>query len=176
VTDHDRIVLVNGDDVACGESSKLAAHEPPGILHRAFSVVLFRPDGKVLIQQRAEAKYHFPLHWANACCSHPSPGESVVVAANRRLFEELGVKCVLEDVGSFVYRATCPSSGLVEHEFDHVLIGLILTEPRPDPLEVAAIAWVEPLELNAKTFGTVAPWLAPALEIATRAWLIAKQR
>jgi isopentenyl-diphosphate delta-isomerase len=175
MTDRDLVVLVNSEDLPCGESPKLSAHEAPGLLHRAFSVVLFRSDGRVLIQQRAAAKYHFPLHWANACCSHPAPGESVLSAANRRLFEEMGVRCDLEDVGSFVYRATCPSSGLVEHEYDHVLIGSIDVDPKPSLLEVAAIAWADPSELNSDSLGIVAPWLIPAIAIASAARLAAEK-
>ena len=51
-----------------------AAHQPPGRLHRAFSVLLVDPDGRVLLQQRAAVKTRFPLRWANSCCGHPPPG------------------------------------------------------------------------------------------------------
>ena len=43
-----------------------------GMLHRAFSAFVFRPDdGKLLLQQRAEAKITFSNMWTNTCCSHP---------------------------------------------------------------------------------------------------------
>lgn len=43
-----------------------------GLLHRAFSVFLFRPsDGKLLLQKRASEKITFPDMWTNTCCSHP---------------------------------------------------------------------------------------------------------
>ena len=70
----DSVVLVNEDGEPIGTMAKLAAHEAPGRLHLAFSVVLYRSDGLVLLQQRAATKYHFPLIWANSCCSHPRPG------------------------------------------------------------------------------------------------------
>jgi isopentenyl-diphosphate delta-isomerase len=43
-----------------------------GLLHRAFSVFLFRPsDGRLLLQRRADEKITFPGMWTNTCCSHP---------------------------------------------------------------------------------------------------------
>ena len=43
-----------------------------GLLHRAFSVFLFRPsDGRLLLQKRADEKITFPGMWTNTCCSHP---------------------------------------------------------------------------------------------------------
>lgn len=70
-----------------------------GMLHRAFSVFLFTPDGKLVLQQRSAVKITFPLIWANTCCSHPLavPDEmetkdamGVKVAARRKLEQELG--------------------------------------------------------------------------------------
>ncbi|HUY30749.1 MAG TPA: isopentenyl-diphosphate Delta-isomerase [Acidimicrobiales bacterium] len=161
------VLLVDEHAAIVGQSGKLEAHEPPGLLHLAFSAFLYRSDGRVLLQRRAASKYHFPLHWANACCSHPGPGEQVVESAERRVLEELGVSCALRPVGVFVYRATCPSSGLVEHELDHVLVGTTDDEPNPQPSEVAELRWVLPADVAAgRPEGAHAPWLSRALEIA----------
>jgi isopentenyl-diphosphate delta-isomerase len=169
------VVLVDPSGAVQGEAAKLEAHRPPGRLHLAFSVFLYRDDGRTLLQQRAAAKYHFPLVWANACCSHPGPGEELVRSAEERVREELGWSTTLTDVGSFVYRATCPSSGLVEHELDHVLVGRAEGDPVPDPSEVAATRWVDPADLFADgggaggSAGALAPWLVPALRLAEAA-------
>jgi isopentenyl-diphosphate Delta-isomerase len=163
------VVLVDERGEVLGHAEKLDAHQPPGQLHLAFSVLLYRDDGALLLQQRAAGKYHFPLNWANACCSHHREDEDLLVAATSRLKEELGISAELEWAGSFVYRASCPVTGLVEYEFDHVLIGINSTEPRPDPREVAATCFVQPGALLDGTFpGVLAPWLLPALEIAER--------
>ena len=170
MTERRTVVLVDERGQVLGEAPKLEAHEPPGLLHRAFSAFLYRSDGRVLLQRRAASKYHFPLHWANACCSHPAPGEDVVASAERRLVEELGLTCALEEAGSFVYRAVCPASGLVEHELDHVLVGVTAEEPRPSPAEVDAICWMLPSEIGQGCpDGAHAPWLPRALEIAEAA-------
>ena len=116
-----------------------------GLLHRAFSVVLIRDgaDGpEVLLAQRAFGKYHSEGLWANSCCSHPRAGEELMAAAYRRVFEELGCEARgLYEAGAFVYRAEF-ANGLVEHEYDHVLIGQCVGDPTINPEEVEAVRWV----------------------------------
>ncbi|HTW99969.1 MAG TPA: isopentenyl-diphosphate Delta-isomerase [Acidimicrobiales bacterium] len=166
----DLVTLVDESGAVIGQEEKLAAHEAPGKLHLAFSVFVYRPDGATLLQCRAAGKYHFPLVWTNACCSHPRPGEDVLVAARRRLVEELGLRVLPRPAGTFVYRAVDPASGLVEHEYDHVLVATTVDEARPDPVEVAALAWVAPEALLAGETGyELTPWCLPALRIAEQA-------
>jgi isopentenyl-diphosphate delta-isomerase len=164
-----RVVLVDVEGNVTGEAGKLEAHQAPGSLHLAFSVYLYRPDGRLLLQQRAASKYHFPLVWANACCSHPAPGEEIVAAATARVGEELGLDVELADVGSIVYRAVCPATGLVEHELDHILLGETDSEPVPDPAEVADHGWYRPGEVMSPLCRLRrAPWLPPGLLVAER--------
>lgn len=118
------VELVDDAGRTRGETTVSAAHQPPGQLHRAFSVLLVDPDGRVLLQRRASVKTRFPLRWANSCCGHPAPGESLVEAANRRLREELGAGPVeLTEVGVYAYYAEDPATSRVEFEYDHVLRG-----------------------------------------------------
>jgi isopentenyl-diphosphate delta-isomerase len=159
----ERVVLVDAEDRELGTAAKLDAHRS-GSLHRAFSVFVFDRNGRLLLQQRALSKYHSGGLWANACCSHPRPGEAVLEAARRRLREELGVSCTLEPVFGFVYRASL-DNGLIEHEYDHVLVGRFEGTPEPDPREVADWRWAEPAELAADLAanpGRYAAWLPPA--------------
>ena len=104
----------------------------PGRLHRAFSVLLIDPPGRVLLQQRAAVKTRFPLRWANACCGHPAPGEDAARRrGNRRLREEIGVGAGRADRGRACtsYYAEDPATGRVEYEYDHVLLGRIDRRP-----------------------------------------------
>ncbi len=137
----ERVVLVDERDRELGQADKLEAHRA-GTLHRAFSLFVFDAAGRVLLQRRAEGKYHSAGRWSNTCCGHPRPGEGTEAAARRRLNEEMGVDCELERVGRFVYRAAV-GGDLVEHEVDHVLIGRFDGEPRPDPREVSEWRWVD---------------------------------
>ncbi|WP_018255063.1 isopentenyl-diphosphate Delta-isomerase [Salinispora mooreana] len=164
------VELVDEAGVVTGQTTVLAAHQPPGRLHRAFSVLLVDPDGRVLLQRRAAVKTRFPLRWANACCGHPLPGEPLTTAANRRLGEELGAAPVeLTEVGVHVYRAEDPATGRVEFEYDHVLRGDLPDRAplRPDPEEVAELRWVSPAELAAELEAdphVYAPWLGGVLD------------
>jgi isopentenyl-diphosphate delta-isomerase len=147
VSDDDHVILVDEADRPVGVERKLPAHENGGKLHRAFSVFIFNRSGQMLIQRRADAKYHFGGLWTNACCSHPRRGRTLVESARARLREEFGFDVPLEERFSFVYRAEDPASGLTEHEFDHVLVGYFDGEPQPNPDEIGAWRWVEPREL-----------------------------
>ncbi|MFE1251483.1 isopentenyl-diphosphate Delta-isomerase [Streptomyces sp. NPDC058735] len=140
--------LVDEDGVTIGTAEKLAAHQPPGQLHRAFSVFLFDEYGRLLLQQRALGKYHSPGVWSNTCCGHPYPGEAPFAAAARRTFEELGVSpSLLAEAGTVRYNHPDPESGLVEQEYNHLFVGMVQAVLRPDPEEVASTAFVTPPEL-----------------------------
>lgn len=168
------VELVNSDGGPVGAATVDEAHRAPGQLHRAFSVFLRDPAGRVLLQQRAAIKTRFPLRWANTCCGHPLPGESPTAAAARRLVEEIGVDGVtLTEVGVYSYYAEDPSTGRVEYEYDHVLIGDVPANPRllVDPDEVVAVRWVSLEELStglSQDLRSYAPWLPGVTERLTR--------
>jgi isopentenyl-diphosphate delta-isomerase len=133
------VVLVDTNDREIGTCSKLAAHEE-GKLHRAVSVFVFDRQARLLLQRRAEAKYHSGGLWSNTCCTHPYPGKSPADAAARRLEEEMGFGCEMDPVGSFIYRAEF-ENGLIEYEYDHLFKARFAGKPRPDPAEVCDWRW-----------------------------------
>lgn len=49
------VVLVDEQDQAIGQLEKMEAHRM-GLLHRAFSVLIFNTKGELLLQQRAAHK------------------------------------------------------------------------------------------------------------------------
>ncbi|MFF3348353.1 isopentenyl-diphosphate Delta-isomerase [Streptomyces sp. NPDC002779] len=140
--------LVDENGVTIGTAEKLAAHQPPGQLHRAFSVFLFDERGRLLLQRRALGKYHSPGVWSNTCCGHPYPGEAPFAAAARRTYEELGVSpSLMAEAGTVRYNHPDPDSGLVEQEYNHLFVGMVQSPLRPDPEEVGDTAFVTPAEL-----------------------------
>ena len=160
--------LVDEDGVTIGTAEKLAAHQPPGQLHRAFSVFLFDERGRLLLQQRALGKYHSPGVWSNTCCGHPYPGEAPFAAAARRTFEELGVSpSLLAEAGTVRYNHPDPASGLVEQEYNHLFVGLVQSPLRPDPQEVGDTAFVTPAELAERhAKDTFSSWFPTVLDAA----------
>lgn len=158
------VVLVDEHDAEVGLAPKLQAHVD-GALHRAFSVFVLNSRGEVLLQRRADGKYHSGGLWTNTCCGHPRPGEPVAAAARRRLREEMGFDCALTLAGEFVYRAEV-GAALVEHEYDHVFAGRHDADPRPDAAEVSEWRWMAPAAALADARAhpeRYTPWFALAL-------------
>ncbi len=116
-----QVILVDENDNEVGVAEKMQAHQE-GVLHRAFSIFIINKNGEMLLQQRAEKKYHSGGLWTNACCSHPAPGEETIAAAKRRLNEELGFEVPVRKIFDFIYKAEF-DNGLTEYEFDHVFVG-----------------------------------------------------
>ena len=146
------VILVDKDDNELGLMEKLEVHQK-GLLHRAFSVFLLNDSNQLLLQKRALDKYHSPGLWTNTCCSHPRKSEKTIDAAHRRLFEEMGIKSELQPFTSFIYKAEF-DNGLIEYEFDHVIVGSFVGNPVINQLEVCDWKW-EDLDLikeNLKTY------------------------
>jgi isopentenyl-diphosphate delta-isomerase len=173
--EHLLVELVDESGTAVGACSVGEAHTAPGQGHRAFSVLLYDHDGRVLLQRRAAVKTRFASRWSNTCCGHPAPGEDTASAAAQRLIDEFGITpdqtTALTEVGVHHYHAADPASGRVEREWDHVLVGSFIGGvPAPDEAEVSEYAWVSPAALRAGLAGApedYTPWLAGVLDVAT---------
>jgi isopentenyl-diphosphate delta-isomerase len=131
----EEIVLVDEQDNAIGTMEKMEAHRR-GVLHRAFSVVLFNSSGELLLQRRADNKYHSGGLWTNTCCSHPLPEESIYDAAQRRLKYEMGINLKPEFAFKFIYKTPLDKS-LIEHELDYVFRGTFDGRPAINKEEVS---------------------------------------
>ena len=136
----EQVILVNEADQQIGLMPKLEAHQK-AVLHRAFSVFILNDKNELMLQQRAEHKYHSPLLWTNTCCSHQRDGETNIQAGSRRLLEEMGFEADLRELFHFIYKAPF-DNGLTEHELDHVMIGYFNGNPEINPDEVAQFKWM----------------------------------
>ena len=130
------VILVDERDNAVGTMDKMLAHER-GVLHRAFSVLVFNTKGELLLQKRASTKYHSGGLWSNTCCSHPLPGENIRDTVRRKLIDEMGIDAEPVFEYKFLYKAVV--GHLVEHEFDYVFTARYDGEPVINPEE--ADAW-----------------------------------
>ena len=145
-TDNDAVILVDAKDVQIGTAEKLDAHRR-GLKHRAISALVRNADGALLLQRRSPGKYHSSGLWANACCSHPLPGENEAVAARRRLGEEMGIDCALAPLFVTQYRANV-SDGLIEDEVVHVFGGQYDGPVKSNAAEVSEWKWITFAELE----------------------------
>ena len=140
------VVLVDHEDRQLGTMEKIEAHSK-ALLHRAFSIFIINENRELLLQRRALNKYHSPGLWSNTCCSHQRDGESTLDAGSRRLMEEMGMKVPLNELFTFIYKASF-DNGLTEHELDHVLIGFSEKNPKINPEEVASFKWLSLEDIN----------------------------
>jgi isopentenyl-diphosphate Delta-isomerase len=138
----ERLILVDERNRAVGVGKKTQVHRA-GALHRAFSIFIVDHSGRILLQRRAREKYHSGGLLANSCCGHPRPGETTLVAARRRLTEELGIHAPLTFGFFSRYRAEL-DGGMQENEFVYVYFGPLIEEPNPDPAEVSEVEFASP--------------------------------
>jgi isopentenyl-diphosphate delta-isomerase len=186
----ERCILVTPQDEAYGEACKKTCHlmanirGPESLLHRAFSVFLFRPsDGRLLLQKRAAEKITFPNMWTNTCCSHPLSTASereeqhqmgVRRAACRKLPHELGTKESELTPADFTYLtrihylAPCEvdektgEEGIWgEHEIDYILFATKDVTLDLNLNEVSDATYVNEQELRAMfddSINAFTPW------------------
>jgi isopentenyl-diphosphate delta-isomerase len=155
----DDILLVDENNNPVGTGEKMDVHRR-GILHRCFSIMVYNSKREVLLQKRAAAKYHCSGLWSNACCSHPKPGDHLILAARRRLKEEMGIDIPVREMGvEFIYKVKV--GDLYEFEYDHVLYGQFDGSPSPDPNEADDWKWMafgdlrEDMKINPESY---TPW------------------
>jgi len=158
--DSDALILVDDADREVGYLSKDLCHDGEGVLHRAFSLLIFNGRGELLLQQRAPSKRLWPLYWSNSCCSHPRRGESMEAAIKRRLYEELGLSCPLQFLFKFKYQAQFGATG-AENELCSVFIARCTDAVTVDRNEILGWRWIAPEALEVEMSGGGAQKFTP---------------
>jgi isopentenyl-diphosphate delta-isomerase len=146
-SENELLILVDNDDKETGNLSKAECHDGDGILHRAFSVFLFNDQGELLLQQRGAEKRLWPMYWTNTCCSHPRQGESMGLATERRLQQELNIGSALEFIYKFEYQARFGDQGS-EFELCSVYLGRMSGEATANDSEIEALRFVSAEDLQ----------------------------
>jgi isopentenyl-diphosphate delta-isomerase len=90
------LILVDEKDNPIGTEEKVKCHLPKGILHRAFTALLFDKKGRLVLTRRAKEKMLWPNDWDGTVASHPRESETYVSSGERRMPEELGIECKLK--------------------------------------------------------------------------------
>ncbi len=159
-SESDLLVLVNDRDEVVGSADKGLCHDGDGLLHRAFSILIFNSGGELLLQQRASGKRLWGSYWSNSCCSHPRVGESMDEACHRRLWEELGLRAELTFLYKFQYHADFGDAG-AEREMCSVYAGVSDDLPSTNPNEISDWRYIDPKELErefAQNSEAFTPW------------------
>jgi len=153
-------IIVDNNDNIIGKDTKINCHLGEGKLHRAFSILLFNTENKLLIQKRASEKITFPSIWANSCCSHPlysnNEEEGIIgakKAAKRKLSQELGIDTSLielsdiEYITKMHYRSRADKKW-IEHEIDYIFVIKSDVNVNPNPNEIEETKYVDQNELQ----------------------------
>lgn len=115
--------VVNEEDIVVDRQTRQKCIEQ-GLLHRAVVIFLKNHQGETYLQKRAGRVLFYPGYWCASATGHVSSGESYLEAARREVREELGIECLLRELGKF----TSPKwkmRGLVEWEKITVFEGVV---------------------------------------------------
>lgn len=168
LAEDEQIMLVDAADNFLGSIGKFEAHMGKGKLHRAITVFLFNKKGEMLLTQRSAKKLLWPLWWDGACSTHQWVGEEDVPAALRRLPFEIGYQTVEDLHFAFTYEYhAIYSPKWAENEVNHILIGTVENDPKPNPNEVAAWRWASMETIQSELENPdhqFAPWFPLAIE------------
>ncbi len=161
------VILVDKNDNPIGKEEKVKCHLPNGKLHRAFTVLLFNEDGKLLLTKRSQSKMLWPNDWDGTVASHPRESETYVSSAERRLPEEIGVICNLNYLFKFEYHVPYKDIGS-ENEICGTLIGILRDSSTINLVkdEIVETKWVTVDELISeleKKPRIFCPWMLIAL-------------
>ena len=163
------LILVDKKDNPIGTEEKVKCHLPNGILHRAFTALLFDKNGRLVLTRRAKEKMLWPNDWDGTVASHPRESETYVSSGERRMPEELGIHCKLDYLFKFEYHVPYKDVGS-ENEICGTLIGIVddSSQFRKIEGEIDEFKWISSKELlselniNPEIY---CPWMIIALEL-----------
>ncbi|MFB5607330.1 MAG: isopentenyl-diphosphate Delta-isomerase [Candidatus Nitrosomaritimum yanchengensis] len=162
------LILVDKNDNPIGTEEKVKCHLPNGILHRAFTALIFDKNGRLVLTRRAKEKMLWPGDWDGTVASHPRESETYVSSAERRMPEELGIECKLDYLFKFEYHVPYKDIGS-ENEVCGTLVGLVdeSTSFKKIEGEIDEIKWISAEELLSELKSKpeiYCPWMIIALE------------
>ena len=102
---------------------KSEAHQK-GWFHATVHIWLYTKEGKILLQQRGFTKKVFPGLWDISVAGHVLAGESIIDAAKREVFEEIGLAINSKDlikIGTRIHQVK-HENGIQDNEHHHVFI------------------------------------------------------
>lgn len=159
------VVLCDKKGREQGTYDKLKAQKD-GLMYKTFSVFIYNSKGEHLVQKRSDSQLHSGGLWSNTYSSHCISGEKLLVTAERKIKEDLGIEAKLEKRFSFAYEIET-DSGLTQPIYDTVLIGKYDGEVKLNPTESQEARWMtiddlsQDIKINSRTY---TDWFRKILE------------
>lgn len=138
--------LVDADDRVIG-SSTIARCLEEGLLHRAVAVLVLRPGGAFVLQQRSRHDLWQPGLWTISSTGHVRKGEAYEDAARRELNEELGLEGELTPGRKYLLPPISEGE-LTEHEWVAFFTCRTDSPCRIDPVELESVREVTEEDLR----------------------------
>jgi len=163
---HEKIIIVDKNDKELGLMNKDFCHKIQGVLHRAATVLIVNDKNQILITKRSRYKKLWPNFWESSCSTHVHKNENYIESGEKRLIQEIGIKCKLNYLLKFRYKAKYKNIGS-ESEICALLVGKYRNHVYPNTSEVSSYKWVsvdvleKEIKANKKKY---APWLIIAFE------------
>jgi 8-oxo-dGTP pyrophosphatase MutT (NUDIX family) len=137
-TSQELLDVLDGTGTVVGQATRERVHRE-GLSHRAVHVLVWHPDGRLLLQKRSRTKALCPGLWDTSVGGHVGAGEDSEEAARRECREEIGIPIPpggLETLGRHLFDEDPSDPELVDSW------GIVHPGPFfPDPVEVEAVAF-----------------------------------
>lgn len=118
------IDILNPDGTPTGKTALKSEAHKHGWFHATVHIWLFTSNRKILLQKRALTKKVFPGLWDISVAGHIAAGESILSAAKREVFEEIGLQLdekELIKIGTRIHQVK-HANGIQDNEHHHVFI------------------------------------------------------
>ena len=123
--------LVNQDGVVIGSADRATCHNGSMLLHPVIHLHVFNSKGELYLQKRPMHKDIQPGKWDTSVGGHIDYGETVEVALEREVREELGIS---DYEPTFLWKYIFESN--LEREFVYAYSTVYDGELNPDPEEL----------------------------------------
>jgi len=161
-----KIQIVNTKNVPIGSGTMIDAWSK-GLYHQIVRVILRDDNGNILLQKRGQTMEVYPNRWTDSASGHVDFNENPETAAERELYEELGLTAQLKFIGIFLTRFIIEDKKV--NTYNLIFTGLIDSNAtlNVDPIEVSDTRWFKIEKLkngllqNPETF---TPYLARITE------------
>lgn len=164
------LIRVDEDGQEAGVESKQKCHQGEGIRHRAFLVMIFDENRRLLLAKRSRLKKLWPSFWDGTVAGHYHSGSHYDMTPRVRVNQELGASCDdLRPLFKFPYEARYKDLG-IEKEVCHVFAANHLGE------KDTAVNREEVSELSFLEISELAEWVRASPDEFTPWFLLAFQK
>ncbi|MBP6858215.1 MAG: NUDIX domain-containing protein [Candidatus Pacebacteria bacterium] len=145
----EQIDILDKDGNKTGEVRSKKEVHLRGDWHRTVHVWFLNSKGQLLLQRRSKNKETSPGKWDISAAGHISADQSSIEAAQREVFEEIGVKIDISEliyIDTVISDKTAKQGAHIDREFNDIYLvkrDLILSELKLQESEVDEVKYVD---------------------------------